>query len=118
LKYRQDECWRNHINSYAFYTLLKEIGDRRKTQEFLKGKKSHEIHDILFERGINLSKTPAWQRRGIFLHWTTVEIEKEYEGRIVRFKRRKIVENWEPPIFDSEEGKKLLEKILLEVIDG
>ena len=60
LKFRQDECWRNHLNSYAFYTLLKEIRNRRKTQEFLKGKKSREIHEMLFGRGINISKTPTW----------------------------------------------------------
>ncbi|WP_457549291.1 tRNA(His) guanylyltransferase Thg1 family protein [Archaeoglobus sp.] len=112
LKFRQDECWRNHINSYAFYTLLKEIGDRRKTQEFLNGKKSSEIHDLLFERGINISKTPAWQRRGIMLYWEVVELEKEFEGRKVRFKRRVIIENWDLPLFDSEEGKKLIEKVL------
>jgi len=112
LKFRQDECWRNHINSYAFYTLLKEIGDRRRTQEFLTGKKSNEIHDLLFERGINISKTPAWQRRGIMLYWEVVELEKEFEGRKVRFRRRVIIENWNLPLFDSEEGKKLIEKVL------
>ncbi|WP_456327341.1 tRNA(His) guanylyltransferase Thg1 family protein [Archaeoglobus sp.] len=112
LKWRQDECWRNHINSYAFYTLLKEIGDRRKTQEFLTGKKSSEIHDLLFERGINVSKTPTWQRRGILLYWEYVEFEKEFKGRKVKVRRRRIVENWDLPLFDSEEGKKLIEKIL------
>ncbi len=117
LKFRQDECWRNHLNSYAFYTLLKEVGDRRKTQEFLKGKKSKEIHDILFERGINLSKTPSWQRRGIMIYWAEVELEREFGGRIVRYRRRRIVENWNLPLFNSEEGKKLLEKVLLDVVD-
>ncbi len=117
LKFRQDECWRNHLNSYAFYTLLKEIRNRRKTQEFLKGKKSREIHEMLFERGINISKTPTWQRRGILVYWSTVELKRMFRGKIVKFKRRKIVENWELPLFDSEDGKKLLEKILFEVIN-
>ena len=112
LAFRQDKCWRNHINSYAFYTLLREIGDRRKVQEFLKGKKSKEIHDILYKRGINISKMPTWQRRGILIYWKTLELEREFKGRIVRYYRRKIVENWDPPLFDSEEGKKLIEKIL------
>jgi len=112
LAWRQDEAWRNHINSYAFYTLLKEVGDRRKVQRMLKGKKSAEIHDMLYERGINLAKTPAWQRRGIVIHWMKVELEREYEGRIVKFKRRRIVENWEPPLFGSEEGRRYLENIL------
>lgn len=112
LAWRQDEAWRNHLNSYAFYTLLRELGDRRKVQRMLEGKKSAEIHDMLYERGINLAKTPAWQRRGVIVHWKEVELEREYEGRIVRFKRRRIVENWEPPLFGTEEGKEYLENIL------
>jgi tRNA(His) 5'-end guanylyltransferase len=112
LDFRQKECWRNHLNSYAFYTLLKEFGDKRRVQEFLKGKKSAEIHDLLFQRGINLAKTPSWQRRGIIVHWKEVELEKEFNGRVVRYKRRKIVENWNPPIFGSEEGKKFVEEII------
>ena len=112
LAWRQDEAWRNHVNSYAFYTLLKEIGDRRKVQEFLKGKKSKDLHDLLYKRGVNLAKTPAWQRRGVFLYWVEVELEREYEGRIVKFRRRRIVEDWEPPLFKTEEGKRYLENIL------
>ena len=112
LDFRQKECWRNHLNSYAFYTLLKEFGDRRRVQEFLKGKKSAEIHDLLFQRGVNLAKTPSWQRRGIIVHWKEVELEKEFNGRVVRYKRRRVVENWNPPIFGSEEGKKFVEEII------
>ncbi len=112
LAWRQDEAWRNHLNSYAFYTLLKEIGDRRKVQKFLEGKKSPELHEILHSRGINPAKTPTWQRRGILVYWKELEFEKEFGGKIVRFKRRKIVEDWNPPLFDSEEGKKFLKEII------
>ncbi len=112
LRFRQEECWRNHMNSYVFYTLLKEFKDRKTVQEFLKGKKSSEIHEILFKRGINLSKTPAWQRRGVLVHWKVFEFEKEFEGKVVKYKRRKIVENWSPPIFDNEEGKGFVDDIL------
>ncbi len=112
LAWRQEEAWRNHLNSYAFYTLLKEIGDRREVQKYLNGKKSDELHDILFQRGINPAKNPPWQKRGIFLHWKEVEFEREFDGRIVRFKRRRIVENWEPPLFSTDEGRNYLVEIL------
>lgn len=112
LAWRQEEAWRNHLNSYAFYTLLREIGDRTKVQKYLNGKKSNELHDILFQRGINPAKNPAWQKRGIFLYWKEMEFEKEFNGRIVRFKRRRIVENWEPPLFSTEEGRNYLAEIL------
>lgn len=114
LAWRQDEAWRNHLNSYAFYTLLKEIGDRRMVQKMLERKKSPELHDILHERGINPAKTPAWQRRGILLYWKEIELEKEFQGKTVRFKRRKIVEEWYPPLFDSGEGRALINNIIKE----
>ncbi len=112
LAWRQNEAWRNHLNSYAFYTLLEEIGDRRRVQKLLEGKKSPELHDILHERGINPAKTPAWQRRGILLYWKEIELEKEFRGKTVRFKRRRIVEDWNPPLFDSDEGRSYIQNIL------
>ena len=52
-KWRQDECWRNCINGYGIWALKKEY-DKEEANERIKGLKSNEIHDILFERGINL----------------------------------------------------------------
>ncbi len=114
LAWRQDEAWRNHLNSYAFYTLLKEIGDRRKVQKMLEGKKSPELHDLLFERGINPARTPAWQRRGILLYWQEITLERKFRDKTVRFKRRRIVEEWNPPLFDSDEGRILIDNIVKE----
>ena len=112
LSWRQNEAWRNHLNSYAFYTLLKEIKDRRKVQKLLEGKKSSELHDILYTRGINPAKTPAWQRRGILLYWKELEFEKEFRGKIVRYRRRRIFESWDPPLFDTDEGKIFINNII------
>ncbi len=118
LAWRQDEAWRNHLNSYAFYTLLKEIGDRRKVQKMLEGRKSPELHDILHGKGINPAKTPAWQRRGILLYWQEIELEKEFQGKKVSFKRRRIVEEWNPPLFDSDEGRSLIDDIVREWLNS
>jgi len=61
---RQDESWRNCLNSYAYWTLRREVGARR-AAERLRGLKSDSLHDLLFERGVNISRVPAWQRRGV-----------------------------------------------------
>ncbi|UYZ40578.1 MAG: hypothetical protein N2V74_02485 [Candidatus Methanospirare jalkutatii] len=111
---RQAEAWRNHINSYAFYTLIAEGFSERDAQERLKGMKSHQIHELLFKKGINLGKTPAWQRRGILI--ARVPYEKEgfnpKTGEKVVAERRKIAQFWELPLFKTAEGKKFLERFV------
>jgi tRNA(His) guanylyltransferase len=119
---RQDEAWRNHVFSSGFYALIDDGLAPDQAMGRLRGMKEAEIHEMLFRRGTNLAKSPAWQRRGIL-----IRREKEAEagesgeemtgkekgrGRGKDEKRRKrwrIVEDWEPPLFRSEEGRSLLE---------
>jgi tRNA(His) 5'-end guanylyltransferase len=111
LSARQRECWRNHLNAYAFYRMLEETGDRKEAQRRLKGMRSAALHDFLFEKGINPARTPAWQRRGILIHWVQEERRKIYQGKEVTFTRRVLKQNWEPPLFWTEEGKDYLSAV-------
>ncbi len=111
LIWRQDEAWRNHMNSYAFYTLLDETGDKKEAIKILNGLKSQDIHELLFKRGINLARTPVWQRRGILIY------REEYTKNTqmgIDVRRRRIVANWDLPLFDSEEGEKLIKSIIFQ----
>jgi len=115
LTWRQLECWRNHVNSYAFYTLIEKGFSREEAAKLLKGLKSAELHDLVFkERGINLAKTPIWQRRGILLYFEKYLKEgvNKLTGEKVLTARRKLVENWELPIFNSPQGEELVSKII------
>jgi tRNA(His) guanylyltransferase len=102
-KSRQDEAWRNCINGYAYWTLREEM-DQKEAVTYLKGLKSAQIHDILFERGINIAEVPAWQRRGVGIY----KIEQEIEGfnpqiqEKVSSVRKKITTDWDLPFFDKE----------------
>jgi tRNA(His) guanylyltransferase len=136
---RQDEAWRNHVFSSGFYALIDEGRRPKEAMDLLQGMKEAEIHEMLFCRGTNLAKSPAWQRRGILIRrikededlargeravrekvmgderWEKRGDERaDREGRIGREgggerRIRRIVEDWEPPLFRSEEGKSLLE---------
>ena len=98
LRERQDETWRNHVFSYGFYMLVGDGKSRDQAMSELRGMKESEIHELLFGRGINLAKTPAWERRGV----------------LVYRKDSRISEDWELPLFGSEEGKRLLGEIITE----
>lgn len=56
-KWRQDESWRNCVNSYGYWVLRKDYSPKVATQK-LKNLKSSDIHQILFEKGINLNNVP------------------------------------------------------------
>ncbi len=93
---RQDETWRNHVFSYGFYGLVEDGLDPNQAMKRMRGMKESDIHEMLFQRGINLAKNPAWQRRGILIYRDEIGI----------------VEDWEPPLFRSEDGRNLLWDII------
>jgi len=113
LVWRQAECWRNCMNSYAFYTLVEEGSSHESAAEQLKGMRADAIHELLFERGINLAHTPAWQRRGTVAYWAkspTGGTDTARKGRVHTEQTRVRIE--EPPLFSTPEGKALAERAL------
>jgi len=110
-KERQNEAWRNCINGYAYWTLRTEYS-KEETMHILKNKKSSDLHDILFERGINLAELPSWQRRGMGIYKKEVIIEgyNPVEKKKVRCKRKRIYVDSDLPIFDDQFFSKTLIK--------
>lgn len=93
---RQDEAWRNHVFSCGFYALVAEGRTHAAAMEMLRGMKEGEIHEVLYRKGTNLAKSPAWQRRGIMIYR----------------KCGTLVENWDLPLFGSTEGLDLIRGIV------
>ncbi len=108
-KERQNEAWRNCINGYAYWTLRKEY-NKKEAMYILKNKKSSSLHDILFERGINLTEVPSWQRRGIGIYKKEVIVEgyNPIEKKKVQSMRKRIYVDSDLPIFDEEFFKNLI----------
>ena len=74
-KNRQNEAWRNCLNGYSYWKLRKEFS-KSHTVEILNKKNSSALHEILFERGVNMSELPLWQRRGIGIYKKEVSINR------------------------------------------
>ncbi len=114
LMWRQEECWRNLVSSYAFYLLRDDGFSAKQAAERLKGLKSNDLHELAWGYGINLSETPAWQRRGILVYKQKFEKDSQnlLTGDKTKAMRTRIVKDWEPPIFNTEEGFRMIESIL------
>jgi len=108
LNWRQRDAWRNHNNAYAYWLFRRNGYKPSEAAKKLKGLKTQDLHEILFRHGVNLTQTPAWQRRGILVY--KEPYQKQAKNRWVT--RRKIRENWDLPLFSSKEGQILIQQIL------
>jgi len=108
LAWRQTNNWRNHNNAYAYW-VFRKIGHKpSEISQKLAGLKTEDLHEIMFRQGVNLAKTPPWQRRGILLY--KQPFLRKTENRLVA--RWKIREDWNLPLFTSEDGISLIKQIL------
>jgi len=108
LAWRQKDAWRNHNNAYAYW-LFRRIGQKpSEAARMLKGLKTKDLHEVLFRHGINLTQTPAWQRRGILVY--REPYQKQVKNHMA--KRWRIRENWNLPLLSSKEGQDLIQQIL------
>ena len=71
--WRQEDAHRNALNAHCYWMLRKEgLGAQEATAQ-LDGKSIAYKNELLFSRGINFDKLPAWQKRGIGVFFADVE---------------------------------------------
>lgn len=111
---RQHEAWRNHMNAWCQYLLIAGGLTPGGAAEKLHNVRSSRLHDLAHAHGINLSRTPSWQRRGIMVYREPYGKDgiNLKTGEKVRVTRNRMVIDRDLPLFYREEGKVFLEKIL------
>jgi tRNA(His) 5'-end guanylyltransferase len=73
--WRQEDAHRNALNAHCYWMLRKEGMGAREATAQLEGKSIAYKNELLFSRGINFDKLPAWQKRGIGVFWADVELK-------------------------------------------
>ena len=111
---RQSEAWRNHINGYCQQALIEEGMTSRQAAAALRGLQAGEMHEMMHARGLNLARTPAWQRRGSLICKGTVEKEgyNPLTGETVRTNRTAVKVLDDLPLFSAPEGATLLSSLV------
>jgi tRNA(His) guanylyltransferase len=114
LLWRQAETWRNHVSSYGYYTLLNTGMSEEDASLRLKNLKANQIHELVFKYGINLAATPTWQKCGVLVYRETYEKAgyNPFKKIEVKTHRSRIIQEWNSPIFKSEEGKRFIERLI------
>ncbi len=111
---RQREAWRNHINAYTQAALVQEGIAPREVAKRLSGMSSAQMHDLMYAHGVNLAKTPAWQRRGVLVYKKVRRIAgvDPRTGAPTESHRSVVAVDHEPPIFHSPEGQAFLSELI------
>lgn len=66
-RWRQDESWRNCINSHGI-SYLKSKYSNSEANDKINGMNLTDIHELLFENGINLNDVETYKKRGIAVY--------------------------------------------------
>ena len=102
-KWRQDESWRNCVNSHGI-SYLKTKYSNAQANDKIKGMKLNEIHELLFQNGINLNDIETYKKRGIGIYRKNKKIEgfnkKENKNQISY--RSYVFTDWELPKFNRD----------------
>ena len=102
-KWRQDESWKNCIASYGI-SFLKSKYSNKIANDKINGLKSSEIHELLYQNGINLNDVETYKKRGIAVYRKNKKVvgfNKKENKEQVSYRTYAYV-YWEVPKFNKE----------------
>ena len=102
-KWRQDESWRNCVNSYGI-SYLKSKYSNAEANDKIKGMNLSDIHEFLFENGINLNDVENYKKRGIAVYRKNKKVigfNKKANKNQTSY-RSYVYTDWQLPIFTEE----------------
>lgn len=102
-KWRQDESWRNCVNSHGI-SHLKTKYSNSEANDKIKGMKLNEIHELLFQNDINLNDIETYKKRGIGIYRKNKKVvgfNKKVNKNQTSY-RSYVYSDWELPIFTED----------------
>ena len=102
-KWRQDEAWRNCVNSHGI-EYLKTKHSNTEANDKIKGMNIGDIHELLFENGINLNDVETYKKRGLGIYRKNKKIVgfNKKENKNQTSYRSYVYTDWQLPIFNQE----------------
>ena len=107
-KWRQDESWRNCVNSHGI-SYLKTKYSNTEANDRINGMKLNEIHELLFQNDINLNDIETYKKRGIAVYrkYKKVTGFNKKENKNQTSYRSYVYTDWEIPIFNENFFKEI-----------
>ena len=99
-RWRNEDAFRNALNSLCYWTLRKDGQNEQQATKQLLGLSVSQKNELLFQYGINFNDIPNWQKRGVGLFWE--EYDKPSVNPVtneeVTARRRRIRTEYELPM--------------------
>ena len=108
-KWRQDESWRNCINSHGI-SYLKSKYSNNVANDKINGLSESDVHELLYQNGINLNDVDTYKKRGIGIYRKNKKIvgfNKKDDKEQTSF-RSYVYTDWELPIFTEKFFEEML----------
>lgn len=102
-RWRQDESWRNCVNSHGI-SYLKTKYSNAEANDKINGMNLSDIHEFLFENGINLNDVETYKKRGIAVYRKNKKVVgfNKKENKNQTSYRSFVYTDWELPIFSEK----------------
>lgn len=102
-KWRQDESWRNCVNSHGIHYLKSKYSNNQANDK-LNGMNLSDVHELLFENGINLNDVETYKKRGIGVYRKNKKVVgfNKKENRQQTSYRSYVCTDWQLPIFSEK----------------
>ncbi len=107
-KWRQDESWRNCVNSHGI-SYLKSKYSNTEANDKINGMNLSDIHELLFENGINLNDVETYKKRGMAVYRKNKKVVgfNKKENKDQTSYRSRVYIDWELPIFNKKFFKEI-----------
>lgn len=107
-KWRQDESWRNCVNSHGI-SYFKSKYSNNVANDKISGMSLSDIHELLFENGINLNDVETYKKRGMAIYRKNKKVVgfNKKENKEQTSYRSYIYIDWEVPKFNEEFFKQI-----------
>ena len=102
-RWRQDESWRNCVNSHGSH-YLKSKYPNNQVNDKLNGMNLSDVHELLFENGINLNDVETYKKRGIGVYRKNKKVVgfNKKENKEQTSYRSYTYIDWQLPIFSEK----------------
>ena len=106
MSWRQADAASSSLTNWCYWTLRDAGATAKEATARLSGATVADKNELLFNHGVNYNVTPAWQRRGVALHWEdhAHDAHDPRTGEHVVVTRRRLTADTDLPRSDEFRG--------------
>lgn len=102
-RWRNEDAFRNALSAHCYWKLRNDNHDANQATAKVERLTTAQKNELLFQYGVNFNDIPAWQKRGIGIHWAQV-VKEGFNPKLqekVPYERRELSVEYDLPMRDE-----------------